>query len=49
LPRPFGVFYEEERACYEDLLHAQIEENVKNKGKGDLDALLSGANTWEIK
>lgn len=48
LPRPFGIFYEEDRPCYEDLLHAQIEENVKRKGEGDLDALLSGANTWEI-
>lgn len=48
LPRPFGVFYETERACYEDLLNLQIEEVVKSKGKGDLDRLLRGSETWTI-
>lgn len=47
-PRPFGVFYTESRLCYEDLLHKQIEVSLDRKGKGDLDALLRGKNTWEI-
>ncbi|MBL7882572.1 MAG: 2-oxoacid:ferredoxin oxidoreductase subunit beta [Bacteroidia bacterium] len=48
LPRPFGVFYKENRFCYEDALNAQVEEAVKQKGKGNLDALISGKNTWTI-
>jgi 2-oxoglutarate ferredoxin oxidoreductase subunit beta len=48
LPRPFGVFYETERPCYEDMLNLQIEEVVHSKGKGDLDKLLRGRETWTI-
>jgi 2-oxoglutarate ferredoxin oxidoreductase subunit beta len=48
LPRPFGVLYSENRFCYEDAMNAQIEEAISNKGKGDLDALLRGKNTWTI-
>lgn len=48
LPRPFGIFYQEERFCYEDALNAQIADAIKAKGKGDLDALLRGKNTWTI-
>ena len=47
-PRPFGVFYETERACYEDVMRLQIEETVATKGKGDLDKLLRGKEVWEI-
>jgi 2-oxoglutarate/2-oxoacid ferredoxin oxidoreductase subunit beta len=49
LPRPFGVFYQEERACYEDVMTMQIEEAISTKGKGDLDKLLKGRETWAIK
>ncbi len=49
LPRPFGVFYTEERFCYEDALAAQITDAIATKGKGNLDALISGKNTWTIK
>ena len=48
LPRPFGVFYETERACYEDVLQMQVEETIATKGKGDLDKLLRGREVWEI-
>ena len=47
-PRPFGVFYETQRACYEDIMRMQIEESIISKGKGDLDKLLSGKDVWEI-
>jgi 2-oxoglutarate ferredoxin oxidoreductase subunit beta len=47
-PRPFGVFYENQRACYEDMLNAQVREVVKTKGKGNLNKLLSGRETWTI-
>lgn len=48
LPRPFGVFYVEKRACYEDALNVQISESIRLKGEGDLDKLLSGNNTWKV-
>ncbi|HLP33369.1 MAG TPA: 2-oxoacid:ferredoxin oxidoreductase subunit beta [Bacteroidia bacterium] len=47
LPRPFGVFYTEDRPCYEDLLHAQIDE-AKSKSTADLDKLIAGRETWVI-
>lgn len=47
-PRPFGVFFETERACYEDMMAMQIEEVIATKGKGDLDKLLRGKEVWEI-
>jgi 2-oxoglutarate ferredoxin oxidoreductase subunit beta len=48
LPRPFGVFYENDRPCYEDMMNLQIEEVIRSKGKGDLDKLLRGHETWTI-
>lgn len=47
-PRPFGVFYVEDRARYEDLLLEQIQNAVGQKGEGDLDALIAGNETWTI-
>jgi len=47
-PRPFGVLYQTERACYEDVMTMQIEEAVATKGKGDLDKLIRGRETWTI-
>jgi 2-oxoglutarate ferredoxin oxidoreductase subunit beta len=48
LPRPFGVFYETDRACYEDGMSMQMEEVLAKKGKGDLDKLLKGSEIWTI-
>ena len=48
LPRPFGVFYETDRACYEDGMAMQIDDIIAKKGKGDLDKLLRGNETWTI-
>ncbi len=48
MPRPFGVFFETERACYEEVMAMQIEEVMALKGPGDLDALLRGRETWTI-
>jgi 2-oxoglutarate ferredoxin oxidoreductase subunit beta len=48
-PRPFGVFYETTRPCYEDMLNHQIDEVIKLKGKGNLNKLLMGRETWTIK
>lgn len=48
MPRPFGVFYETERACYEDVMRLQIEDVIARKGNGDLNELLRGKETWTI-
>ena len=47
-PRPFGVFYENHRPCYEELMAAQIEQSIAKKGKGDLGKLIRGNEVWEI-
>ena len=48
LPRPFGVFYQTDRPCYEDVMAMQIEEVIALKGAGDLNKLLKGRENWEI-
>jgi 2-oxoglutarate/2-oxoacid ferredoxin oxidoreductase subunit beta len=48
LPRPFGVFYVEDRPCYEERMTAQINQVVDSKGAGNLDKLLSGRETWVV-
>jgi 2-oxoglutarate ferredoxin oxidoreductase subunit beta len=48
LPRPFGVFYQTDRPCYEDVMAMQIEEAMAKRGKGNLAKLLRGNETWEI-
>jgi 2-oxoglutarate ferredoxin oxidoreductase subunit beta len=48
-PRPFGVFYANERATYEDEMDLQIQEIIATKGRGDLDKLLQGKETWSIE
>jgi 2-oxoglutarate ferredoxin oxidoreductase subunit beta len=47
LPRPFGVFYQQDRPTYEQMMKQQIE-TAKEKRTGDLDKLLRGNEVWEI-
>ena len=47
LPRPFGVFYEIDRPCYEDIMTIQIKE-AKSKSENNLDKLLRGREVWTI-
>ena len=48
-PRPMGVFYQGERSTYEDDMKLQIEELIATRGKGNLDKLLAGKETWTIE
>jgi 2-oxoglutarate ferredoxin oxidoreductase subunit beta len=48
MPRPFGVFFQTERPCYEEAMALQIEDMIAKKGKGDLNKLLRGNEVWEI-
>jgi 2-oxoglutarate/2-oxoacid ferredoxin oxidoreductase subunit beta len=47
LPRPFGVFYQAIRPCYEDMMAMQLEEAAAKK-PADLDKLLRGNEVWTI-
>lgn len=47
LPRPFGVFYQTDRPCYEEMMTRQIEE-ASAKKPADLDKLLKGNEVWVI-
>ncbi len=46
LPRPFGIFYIEQRFTYEEALQKQIDDAMTKDA--NLDKLLSGKNTWVI-
>ncbi|WP_300601556.1 2-oxoacid:ferredoxin oxidoreductase subunit beta [Niabella sp.] len=48
LPRPFGVFYEADRPCYEEMMALQLEDARARKAP-DLDALLRGKEVWAIQ
>ena len=48
-PRPFGIFYEEDRFTYDEALNEQLKYHVETTGNGDLDALLKGNNTWVVR
>jgi 2-oxoglutarate ferredoxin oxidoreductase subunit beta len=48
-PKPFGVFYVRERSTYEDDMNAQMEHAIGKLGKGDLNKLLKGRETWMVQ
>lgn len=48
LPRPFGVFYAEDRFRYEEAINDQFTQAVERKGEGNLAELLSGQNVWSV-
>lgn len=48
-PRPFGVLYASKRFTYEKAMQNQLEKALKLQGPGDLDELIAGKSTWEVK
>lgn len=49
-PRPFGVLYADEtRSCYDKDVNAQVQHAKDVGGEANLDKLLSGSETWEVK
>ena len=46
MPRPFGIFYQEERSCYEDVLQEQIDSALE--AEGNIDDLISGNDFWQV-
>ena len=47
-PRPFGVFYTENRACIDEQIAQQIEAVQAKKPRIPLNKILSGEKTWAI-
>ncbi|MDH3648936.1 MAG: 2-oxoacid:ferredoxin oxidoreductase subunit beta [Saprospiraceae bacterium] len=49
LPRPFGVLYQSDRPAYEVSMFDQLDNARSQKGKGDLNEMIAGSRTWQIK
>jgi 2-oxoglutarate ferredoxin oxidoreductase subunit beta len=47
-PKPFGVFYTRNRNTYEEVMNDQIAAATTKLGKGNLDKLLMGRETWVV-
>jgi 2-oxoglutarate ferredoxin oxidoreductase subunit beta len=47
-PLPIGVLRSVERPVYDELMAAQIDDARREKGEGDLSALLHAGDTWQI-
>jgi 2-oxoglutarate ferredoxin oxidoreductase subunit beta len=45
---PIGIFRSVERPAYDDLVRQQIETAQETQGTGDLQALVTGADTWTV-
>ena len=48
-PNPIGVFYSVDEPIYEVMLAEQIKFAKKNKGIGDMQTLLDGADNWVVE
>ncbi|HAP36930.1 MAG TPA: 2-oxoacid:ferredoxin oxidoreductase subunit beta [Bacteroidetes bacterium] len=49
MPRPVGIFLAVDRPRYEDEMEKQIDSAISKRGKGQLDKLLNGGDTWVIQ
>ena len=48
-PQPVGIFRAVERPTYIGLIEHQIESTIKSRGKGNLQELLTGDETWVVE
>ncbi|MEE9162305.1 MAG: 2-oxoacid:ferredoxin oxidoreductase subunit beta [Candidatus Neomarinimicrobiota bacterium] len=48
-PVPLGVIYQIKKNTYEDLVYAQLDQATEKFGPGDLEKMIMGAHTWEVK
>jgi 2-oxoglutarate ferredoxin oxidoreductase subunit beta len=47
-PEPIGVFRDVEQATFEQSIRGQMETAAAAKGKGDLQKLFNGGETWKV-
>lgn len=48
-PEPIGVFRDVERATYDDMINAQVEDAKEEKQEGELANLFAGGETWTVE
>ena len=49
LPTPLGVFYEEKKPTYEEMMMTQIESQMNKNKNINLKDLIYTANTWKVE
>ena len=49
LPVPIGIIYQEDKPSYEKMMANQIQDAILSKGKGDLETIFLGNNSWEVR
>ncbi len=49
MPLPIGIFREVSHPTYEQALEAQVDAAVRERGRGQLEALLEGGETWTVE
>ena len=47
-PQPLGILKQSERPSYDELALTQVDQVLKERGKGDLNALLNSGMTWTV-
>jgi 2-oxoglutarate/2-oxoacid ferredoxin oxidoreductase subunit beta len=47
-PMPMGVLYRNDKATYESLAHAQLDDAIAKQGAGDLTKLMYSGMVWEV-
>jgi 2-oxoglutarate ferredoxin oxidoreductase subunit beta len=45
---PIGIFRDVEAPVYDELMEAQLEDSIAQRGEGDLEALLRSGETWVV-
>lgn len=48
-PTPFGIFYQQEKPTYEELLENKIKEVKAKRGVPSINKILAGSNTWTVE
>ena len=49
LPVPLGILFQEDKPTYEDMMNEQIQQAIDLNGKGDIEKLIIGNNSWKVK
>ncbi len=49
LPVPIGILYKEDKPTYEQMMNEQIKQAIDSRGKGSIEELIRGHNSWEVK
>ncbi|MFW5934036.1 MAG: 2-oxoacid:ferredoxin oxidoreductase subunit beta, partial [Actinomycetota bacterium] len=47
-PTPIGIFRDVDRPVYDELVREQVAQAKSDQGEGDLTALLSSGNVWDV-